>query len=118
MKSTQIKTAKRLRRHVKIRARVSGSAQTPRLAVFKSNKYVYAQLIDDQKGVTIAACSSLQMKDKKAGFAEKAKLVGVEIAKIAGTKKITKAVFDRGGFLYRGAIKAIADGAREGGLVF
>ncbi len=95
------------RRHRRIRAKISGTAEAPRLSVFKSNRYVYAQLIDDTKGTTLAAASG-----------NDAKKVGAEIAKKGLAAKIEKVVFDRGGYLYAGKIQAIADGAREGGLKF
>lgn len=110
------KTAKRARRHHRIRARVSGSAAMPRLSVFRSNKFIYAQLIDDAKGVTLAAVSDMSSKAK--GKVARATEAGKELAKLAKDKKITKVAFDRGGFLYAGRIKALADGAREGGLQF
>lgn len=112
---SQTKTAKRAVRHKRIRATVSGTAARPRLAVFKSNTAVYAQLIDDQSGKTIAAADS--RKEKGSGV-ESAKAVGAAIAKKAASSKITEAVFDRGGFKYQGVIAAVADGAREGGLKF
>ncbi len=95
------------RRHKKIRSTLSGTAERPRLSVFKSHKYLYAQLIDDTKGHTLAQATS-----------DDAKKVGEEIAKKAKALKIEKVVFDRGGYLYTGKIKIIADGAREGGLNF
>ena len=103
-------------RRNRIRSRISGTSECPRLAVFKSNKFIYAQLIDDQAGNTLAASSS---KDIKAGTPlEKASKVGENIAKIAKEKSISKVVFDRGGFRYIGAVKQLADGARSGGLTF
>lgn len=116
MNKTNTKTAQRDRRHRRIRAKVKGTSTMPRLSVYKSNKYMYAQLIDDEKGVTIAAASSLKMKGK--GMMEKAKNVGQEIAVRALAKNIKTAVFDRGGFIYTGRVKAVAEGAREGGLKF
>jgi len=110
-----IKKEKRVRRHIAIRTRLSGSAKTPRLAVFRSNKFMYAQLIDDTAGKTLASASSLDIKGKKMEAAIK---VGKTIAEKAGALKITKIVFDRGGFAYKGRIKALADSAREGGLKF
>jgi len=107
---------KRDRRHARIRAKVKGTTERPRLAVFRSNRYVYAQIIDDDKGVTLATATSL--KDKKGTMREKAEKVGELIAKVAGEKKIKKVVFDRGGFLYTGRVKALADSARKHGLVF
>ncbi len=111
-----IKTAKRERRHKKIRTKIKGTADVPRLAVFRSNRYVYAQLIDDEKQVTLAHVTSL--KSKGSTTVEKAKKIGAEIAEKAKGLKIGKVVFDRAGFIYTGKIKAIAEGAREGGLIF
>ena len=116
MKTLNTKIAKRKRKHARIRARVSGTMERPRIAVFLSNRYVYAQLIDDEKETTVASSSSLKMKGTS--LVEKAKRVGQEIAAKAKEKGIRKAVFDRGGFLYSGKVKAIAEGAREGGLIF
>lgn len=107
-------TEKRIRRHIKIRKTVSGTPARPRLSVFKSNRYLYAQLIDDVAGNTLATVDSRDMK--KGTALEKAKEVGVALAKKAVEKKIKEAVYDRGGFRYTGKIKAIAEGAREGGL--
>ena len=97
--------------------RISGTAALPRLAVFRSNKHIYAQLIDDTKGATLAQASdtTLKAKGKKTELGE---AVGVEIAKRAQEKKITKVVFDRGGFLYAGRVRALAEAARKGGLIF
>lgn len=110
------KNINRVRRHARIRSHLSGTATIPRLAVFKSNRYIYAQLIDDVAQKTIAAATSL--KEKKGTMIEKATRVGEAIAKAAQEKKITKVVFDRGGFLYAGHVKALAEGARKGGLDF
>jgi large subunit ribosomal protein L18 len=119
MKSaTEKKSAQRARRHNRIRAKVNGTEAMPRLSVYKSNKYVYAQLIDDEKGNTIVAASTKDVKTKAKGMLEKAKQAGIELAKLAGTKNIKKVVFDRGGFIYTGRVKALAEGAREGGLQF
>lgn len=111
------KTALRTRRHARIRGRVSGTPEMPRLAVFRSNKFVYAQIIDDTKGVTLAAASVIK-GGKKLSLMEQAKVVGTEIAKSAQAKGIKKVVFDRGGFTYAGRIAALANAAREGGLTF
>lgn len=103
-----------------IRAKVSGTAQKPRLSVFRSNKDIYVQLIDDTKGVTLAAASSRD-KDiaaQKGTKIEKSKLVGAAIARKALELNINQIVFDRGGYLYHGRVKAVAEGAREGGLQF
>lgn len=116
MKITNVKTEKRERRHRRIRSKVSGTADMPRLSVYRSNKFVYAQLIDDEKGSTLAATSTKDIKGK--GMLEKAKQAGVELAKKAQEKKIKKVVFDRGGFIYTGRVRALAEGAREGGLTF
>ena len=116
MNTSKQKQEKIARRHKKIRSILSGTSERPRLSVFKSNKYISAQLIDDVKGHTLAMFSSIDGKAKTP--VEKAKEVGVEIAKKAKALKIEKVVFDRGGYLYTGKIKSIADGAREGGLNF
>ncbi len=116
MSTTSIKTIQRERRHNRIRAKVAGSESMPRLSVYRSNKFVYAQIINDEKGITLAAASTKDMKGK--GMLEKAKLAGMELAKLAQAKKIEKVVFDRGGFIYTGRVKALAEGAREGGLKF
>lgn len=111
-----LKVTKRDRRHNKIRARLSGTSDCPRLSIFKSNRYLYAQLIDDDAQKTILSSSTLANEGKNtlAG----ATAIGTEIAKLALAKKISKVVFDRGGFIYTGKVKAIADGARAGGLKF
>lgn len=111
------KVAKRVRRHGRIRAKVQGTKETPRLAVFRSNKYIYAQLIDDVAGKTLATASDVSLKSKKTKV-ERAKEVGATLAKTAKEQKISAVVFDRGGFLFAGRVKALAEGAREGGLVF
>ena len=114
------KSEQRTRRRNRIRAKVSGTASIPRLAVFKSLKYIYAQLIDDENGVTLAAATSKGAKSgaKSEGKTSAAKIIGTEIAKKATEKNISKVVFDRGGYIYTGRVKALADGAREGGLIF
>ena len=110
------KTARRNARHARIRARVTGTKERPRLAVYKSNRFVYAQLIDDESNHTIAAVDSRGEKAKS--MTERAKAVGTKIADAAKKAKIEKVVFDRGGFRYQGVIAAVAEGAREGGLQF
>ncbi len=117
---TSILTTTRDRRRKRIRAKVSGTEVRPRLSVYKSNTSVYAQIIDDTKGITLVASSTRGAKGSKnkANKTEAAKTAGVEIAKLAKAKGITKVVFDRGGFIYTGRVKALADGAREGGLEF
>ncbi len=108
--------SKRERRHKRIRSRVSGTAERPRLAVFKSNKFIYAQLIDDVAGKTI--CSASDIKKAKGTKTERAIVIGSEIATLAQKNNITSIVFDRGGFRFTGRVKALADSARAAGLVF
>jgi large subunit ribosomal protein L18 len=105
----------RARRHVRVRKKVAGSAERPRLAVFRSNRHIYAQLIDDVKAVTIVSASDAEVGDG-AGKIALAKAVGGLIASRAKDAGIERAVFDRGGRLYHGRVAALADGAREGGL--
>ncbi|MCK5096420.1 MAG: 50S ribosomal protein L18 [Candidatus Pacebacteria bacterium] len=116
-KVTNKKATQRVRRHSRIRAKVVGTKEIPRLAVYRSNKYIYAQLIDDAAGATVATASDISEKGKKTKT-EKAKMVGVVLAKAAKNKKISTVVFDRGGFIFTGRVKALAEGAREGGLKF
>lgn len=99
-----------------MREKVKGTAERPRLSVFRSNTAIYAQLVNDDKGEVLISFSSLKMKKGKG--IEAAKQVGIEIAKLARGKKITSCVYDRGGYLYHGRVKALAEGAREGGLHF
>ncbi len=106
----------RNRRHSKIRAKVSGSASVPRLSVFRSSKYIYAQLIDDEKGITLASVSDMSVAGKNK--TERAKTAGNVLAEEAKKKKIDKVVFDRGGFIYTGRVKALAESVREGGITF
>jgi large subunit ribosomal protein L18 len=108
-------TTSRDRRRKRIRAKIAGTAERPRLSIYKSNTAMYAQLINDDKGVTIASVSTLKAKGNKT---ESSKSAGIELAKLAKAKGVVKVVFDRGGFIYTGRVKAIADGAREGGLEF
>jgi len=106
-------------RHKRIRAKVKGTSKIPRLSVFRSNKHLYAVLIDDDLGVTLAASSDVRLMGKeKKTMKELAALIGGDLAKQARAKKIQKAVFDRGGFKYTGNIEVLAQGAREGGLAF
>ncbi len=107
---------KRIRLKKKIRAKVFGTADKPRLSVYRSNQFIYAQLIDDEKGATLASVSD--MKAKKGTKAERAKEVGKMIAEAAIAKKVGFVVFDRNGFKYTGRIKVLADEARAGGLKF
>jgi large subunit ribosomal protein L18 len=109
----------RLRRHKRVRKNISGTAEQPRLDVFRSLNHIYAQIIDDTKGVTLAAASSLEKGfEGSGGNCEGAKKVGEMIAKKALEKGIKTVVFDRGGYIYHGRVAALADGAREGGLDF
>ena len=108
----------RKKRHARIRTKISGTADSPRLSVFRSNSNIFAQLIDDEKGVTLVSSSSISLKLKNGGNVEGAKLVGKDIAEKAKKAKIKKVVFDRGGYLYHGRIKALAEAARENGLEF
>ncbi len=116
MSTSSQKVAKRTRRHARIRAKVSGTATCPRLAVFRSNRFIYAQLINDETGVTLVGTDTRKAKAKTA--VERAKEVGGIIAAEAKKKGIERVVFDRGGFQYQGAVVALAEGAREGGLQF
>lgn len=116
MSITSQKTQKRTRRHARIRAKVKGTAECPRLAVFRSNRFMYAQLIDDVAQKTLFASDTRTAKGKTA--LDRAKEVGGALAKDATKKGIEKVVFDRGGFQYQGAVVALAEGAREGGLSF
>lgn len=115
--NTSKKAIDRKKRHVRIRAKVQGTAEKPRLVVFRSLNHHYAQLVDDTKGQTLGSFSDVTMKEKGTKV-ERAKKVGMEIAKLAKEKKVTTCVFDRNGYKYHGRVKAIADGAREGGLQF
>jgi len=139
---SKLKREKRFRRHKRIRAKISGTSKRPRLCVFKSNKHIYAQLIDDSKGVTLVAAGDRELKKPKtsrtrkslAGGGQKLKekkaeairtgkvAIAFEVGKLIAEKalknKIEKAVFDKGGYKYQGRVKALAEGAREGGLSF
>lgn len=116
MINKNIKREARIRRHERVRKTVSGSKEMPRLNVFRSNKAIYAQVIDDVKGVTLVSSSSLELDIKNGGNVEAAKLVGKDIAEKCKKAKIKKVVFDRGGYLYHGRVAALADAAREAGL--
>jgi len=106
----------RTRRHVRVREKVRGSAARPRLAVFRSLTHIYAQLVDDDAGTTLAAASSLDTKDAKGKRTELAKSVGTLLGDRAKQKGVTEAVFDRGGYRYHGRVKALADGVRAAGV--
>ncbi len=108
----------RVRRHKRVRTKVSGTASTPRLNVFRSNAQIFAQIIDDEAGKTLASSSSIELKLKNGGNAEGAREVGKDIAKKAVKAGITSVVFDRGGYQYHGRVQALAEAAREAGLEF
>lgn len=114
---TAFKTVKRLKNKAKIRKKVEGSEERPRLNVYRSGRHVYAQIVDDMTGKTLVAYSTLEAKLKTKNV-ETAKKVGAEIAKRALEKKIKSVVFDRSGYVFHGRVKAVADGAREAGLSF
>lgn len=117
MSNTLKKTASRKRRHVRVRKRLRGTAERPRLAVFRSNRHIYAQVIDDMAGRTIAAASTLDVEAKADGSkSDGAKAVGTLVAKRAVASGVTAVVFDRGGFKYHGRVAQVADAAREAGL--
>ncbi len=117
--STLTKRQARERRHRRIRGKVAGTAERPRLAVFRSNRGIFAQLIDDETGKTLAGASWLGLaKNFKGNKSEQAAEVGKALAKAAKAAGVETCVFDRGGYLYHGRVKALADGAREGGLQF
>ncbi len=106
----------RIRRHARVREKIRGSAARPRLAVYRSLTHIYAQLIDDDAGKTLAAASSLETKDKKDKKSELAKTVGAQLGERAKAKGISEVVFDRGGYRYHGRVKALADGVRASGV--
>ncbi len=109
----------RLRRHARVRAKISGTPECPRLAVYRSTQHIYAQIIDDVNGKTLASASTTEKEfTNYGGNKEAAKAIGQKIAERAKEKGITEVVFDRGGYLYHGRVKELADGAREGGLEF
>lgn len=112
----ELKVIRRTRRKLRVRSKVFGTANRPRLSVFKSGMHIYAQLIDDKAEKTIVSASDLKMK--KGTKSVVAELVGQELAKKAIAKKVKEVTFDRNGFAYHGRIKALAEGARKGGLVF
>ena len=121
MAKTAIKTVTRLKRQVRVRKKVRGTSERPRLSVFKSARHIYAQLIDDSNGVTLVSSSTLTAIAESlsyTGNVDAAMHVGKEVARLAQEKGIKTVVFDRNGFLYHGRIKALADAAREAGLLF
>lgn len=112
------KNVSRLRRHARVRAKISGTAEKPRLCLYRSNKNIEAQLIDDVKGVTLVASSSVALKLENGSNIEAAKAVGKDVAEKALKANIKTIVFDRSGYLYHGRVKALAEAAREAGLAF
>lgn len=116
------KDVARQRRKVRIRKKISGTAERPRLVVYRSNLHIYAQVVDDEKGATLVSASTLGLKKAGESGAHCTKaggeLVGKEIARLAKEQNISSVVFDRNGYLYHGRVKAVAEGAREGGLEF
>ena len=122
MGALHIKKEARLRRKQRVRKKVIGTSDRPRLSVFRSTRHIYAQIIDDSRGLTIVAASSMEKEVRDASKPGDKKAVAVKIGKlIAGRAKekgISKVVFDRGGFMYHGRVKALSEGAREGGLTF
>ncbi len=120
MITKQDKNATRKKRHQRVRRNLSGTAERPRLSVYRSNKHIYAQLIDDLEGKTIASASTVdsELNLDTTGNVEAAKQVGELIAKRALSENVKSVVFDRGGYLYHGRVKALADAARENGLEF
>jgi large subunit ribosomal protein L18 len=120
--ATKTRSEARIRRHIRVRKKVFGTPQRPRLNVFKSLSQIYVQIIDDVAGHTLVSASTLdqELREKMKGLkkSEQAKLVGLAVAERAKSKGITTVVFDRGGYRYIGRVKALADGAREGGLQF
>ena len=118
MIKTLDKNVARVRRHARVRAKISGTAETPRLCLYRSNKHIEAQIIDDVKGTTLASSSSIVLKLENGSNIEAAKAVGMDVAKKALALNITSVVFDRSGYVYHGRVKALAEGAREAGLKF
>ena len=113
------KNAMRLKRHVRVRGKISGTPERPRLNVFRSNANIYAQIIDDVNGVTLVSANTLEKEfEGAAGNCEAAKKIGAVLAERAIAKGINEVVFDRGGYIFHGRVAALADGAREGGLKF
>jgi len=110
--------ARRIKRHVRVRGKISGTPERPRLSVFRSSSNIYAQIIDDVNGCTLCAASSVEKDFTGGGNIESAKEVGKMIAERAVAKGIENVVFDRGGYIYHGRVQALAEGAREGGLKF
>lgn len=113
-----IKNKQKIQRQRRVRGKINGTNETPRMSVFRSNNHIYVQLIDDASKVTILGMSEKHLTKKEGTRVNVAKLLGMEVAKKAIEKKITKVMFDRGSYRYHGRVKALAEGAREGGLQF
>ena len=118
MISKESKNISRVRRHARVRRKISGTAECPRLCLYRSNKNIEAQIIDDVKGATLVASSSMSLGLANGSNIDAAKAVGADIAKKALAKKIKKVVFDRSGYVYHGRVQALAEAAREAGLEF
>jgi len=116
MAKIKSKNDERLRRHARVRTKISGTSECPRLNVFRSNSHISAQIIDDVKGITLVACSSVSLKLANGSNIEAAKAVGTKIAELAIAANINNVVYDRGGYVYHGRVKALADAARDAGL--
>lgn len=113
-----IKNKQRIQRQRRVRGKILGTSETPRLSVFRSNSHIYAQLIDDVTGKTLLGLTEKHIEKKETKRIDNAKVLGRELAKKAQERKITKVMFDRGHYKYHGRVKALAEGAREGGLMF
>lgn len=118
MVTKESKNVSRLRRHARVRAKISGTTSTPRLCVYRSNKHIHAQIINDDNGTTLVSSSSTTLKLANGSNIEAAKAVGADIAKKALENKIESVVFDRSGYVYHGRVQALAEAAREAGLKF
>ena len=118
MVSKESKNVSRVRRHARVRRKISGTPECPRLCLYRSNKNIEAQIIDDLNGVTLVASSSMALKLENGSNVEAAAKVGADIANKAKAKGLTKVVFDRSGYIYHGRVKALAEAAREAGLEF
>ena len=118
MVAKESKNVSRVRRHLRVRKKVSGTAECPRLCVYRSNKNIEAQIIDDVNGVTLVSSSSMTLKLENGSNVEAAAAVGKDIAEKALAKKLETIVFDRSGYIYHGRVKALAEAAREAGLKF
>jgi len=118
LKSIMRKIDSRIKRKMRTRSKIKGTKDRPRLSVFRSNRFIYAQIINDDKGETLVGVSEKHLKEKVAGKSARAKALGIILAKKAMDKKVKKVAYDRGSYAYRGRISELAKGAREGGLEF